>query len=48
MRQVQLRADDITDSFWRESYLTRNPYVARALSLGKECGVAAEAAGDGG
>ena len=25
LRQVQLRADDITDPFWKDSYLTRNP-----------------------
>jgi ATP/maltotriose-dependent transcriptional regulator MalT len=36
LRQVQLRADDIADPFWKESYLTRNPYVARALALGRE------------
>ena len=42
LRQVNLRADDITDPFWRESYLTRNPYCARALTLGRAWGVDAE------
>lgn len=37
--QVRLRADDITDSFWKNSYLTRNPYVVRAQQLAKEWGV---------
>jgi ATP/maltotriose-dependent transcriptional regulator MalT len=41
LRQVQLRADDITDPFWKDSYLTRNPYVARALALGREWEVTA-------
>lgn len=34
LRQVQLRADDIQDAFWKKSYLTRNPYCARAQMLG--------------
>jgi hypothetical protein len=39
LRQVALRADDIADPFWKDSYLTRNPYVARALSLGPAFGL---------
>jgi hypothetical protein len=39
LRQVKLRADDITDPFWRESYLTRNPHVVRALALGEAGGL---------
>jgi hypothetical protein len=41
LRQVKLRADDITDPLWRESYLSKNPYCARALALGRAWGVAA-------
>ena len=40
LRQVQLRADDITDAFWKSSYLTRNPYCVRTLQLAKEWGLA--------
>lgn len=36
LRQIQLRADDIPEPFWRNSYLTRNPYCVRAQQLGKE------------
>lgn len=39
LRQVQLRADDIMDPFWKMSYLTRNPYCARAQTLGHEWGL---------
>jgi tetratricopeptide (TPR) repeat protein len=39
LRQVELCAADIADPRWRESYLTRNPYVARALALGREWGL---------
>jgi hypothetical protein len=39
LRQVQLRLDDIADPFWKNSYLTRNPHVARALALGREWSV---------
>jgi hypothetical protein len=41
LRQIQLRHDDIADPFWKNSYLTRNAYVARALALGQDWGVAA-------
>ncbi len=33
LRQIELRADDISDPFWKNSYLTRNPYCVRALKL---------------
>jgi hypothetical protein len=36
LRQIQLRADDITDPFWKNSYLTRNPYCVRAQALARE------------
>ena len=36
LRQIRLRADDISDPFWRNSYLTRNPYCTRAQLLGRE------------
>jgi hypothetical protein len=36
LRQIQLRADDITDPFWKNSYLTRNHYCARAQQLAKQ------------
>ncbi len=39
LRQIQLRADDITDPFWKNSYLTRNPYCVRAQQLAKEWGL---------
>ncbi len=39
LRQVQLRADDITDVFWKNSYLTRNPYVVRAQALAQQWGL---------
>ena len=39
LRQVQLRADDITDDFWKNSYLTRNPYVVRAQALAQQWGL---------
>lgn len=35
LHQIQLRADDIADPFWKDSYLTRNPHCARAQSLAK-------------
>jgi hypothetical protein len=40
LRQIKLREDDITDPFWRESYLSKNPHCARALALGRAWGVA--------
>jgi hypothetical protein len=36
LRQIQLRLDDIADPFWKNSFLTRNRYVARAIVLGRE------------
>lgn len=36
LRQIEIRADDIPDPFWRTSYLTRNPYCARAQALAKD------------
>jgi hypothetical protein len=33
LRQIQLRADDITDQTWKQSYLTRNPHCVRAQQL---------------
>ena len=39
LRQIQLRADDITDPFWKNSYLTRNPYCVRVQQLAKEWGL---------
>jgi hypothetical protein len=36
LRQIKLRLDDIADPFWKNSFLTRNRYVARALVLGRE------------
>lgn len=39
LRQIQLRADDIADSFWRSSYLTRNPDCVRAQELGRKWGL---------
>lgn len=36
LRQIQLRADNITDPAWKTSYLTRNPYCVRAQQLAKE------------
>jgi tetratricopeptide (TPR) repeat protein len=39
LRQIQLRTDDIIDPFWRNSYLTRNPYCVRAQQLAKEWGM---------
>jgi serine/threonine protein kinase/tetratricopeptide (TPR) repeat protein len=35
LRQIHLRADDITDPFWKNSYLTRNRYCVRAQQLGQ-------------
>jgi serine/threonine protein kinase len=46
LRQVELRLDDIADPFWKNSYLTRNRYVARALALGREWGVPVPAPAD--
>jgi hypothetical protein len=40
LRQIQLRVDDITDPFWRQSYVTRNPYCVRAYRLATEWNVA--------
>lgn len=34
--QVQLRANDITDPSWKQSYLTQNPYCVRAQKLGEQ------------
>jgi hypothetical protein len=39
LRQIQLRADDITDPLWKNSYLTRNPHCARARRLGRDWGL---------
>lgn len=39
LRQVQLRAQDITDPSWRDSYLTRNPYVVRTHLLAQDWGI---------
>lgn len=39
LRQIQLRTEDIADPFWRNSYLTRNPYCVRSQQLAKEWGV---------
>ena len=36
LSQIQLRAEDITDSFWKNSYLTRNPFCARAQQLAQD------------
>jgi hypothetical protein len=38
LHQAQLCADDIADPFWKDSYLTRNPHVTRALALAREWG----------
>ncbi|MBZ5710193.1 ATP-binding protein, partial [Nannocystis pusilla] len=32
-RQIDLRAGDIPDTFWRHSYLSRNPHCVRARAL---------------
>lgn len=39
LHQIDLRADDIPDPFWRNSYLTRNPYCARAQQLARQWGL---------
>jgi hypothetical protein len=39
LRQIKLRADDVQDAFWKSSYLTRNPYCARAQKLAREWGL---------
>src|SRR5262249_33607548 len=39
LRQIQLRADDILDSFWRNSYLTCNRYCVRAQQLAQQWGL---------
>ena len=44
LHQVQLRADDISDAFWRTSYLTRNPYITGTRYLIHKVGAFAEAA----
>jgi tetratricopeptide (TPR) repeat protein len=36
LHQIKLRTDNITDPYWKTSYLTRNPYCARAQELAKE------------
>lgn len=36
LRQIQLRADDIPEPLWRESYLTRNPDNVRARKLARD------------
>jgi hypothetical protein len=43
LRQIQLRADDITDPFWRNSYLTRNPYCVRSQQLAQAWGMEGQA-----
>ena len=45
LRQIQLRLDDIADPFWKNSFLTRNRYVARAIVLGREWALPAIGAG---
>jgi eukaryotic-like serine/threonine-protein kinase len=37
-RQVGLRAEDITDPSWKQSYLSRNPYSVRVQELGRAWG----------
>jgi tetratricopeptide (TPR) repeat protein len=39
LRQIRLRAEDIPDPFWKNSYLTRNAYCARAQALAAEWGL---------
>jgi hypothetical protein len=39
LRQIKLRADDITDPFWKQSYLGRNPSCVRAQALAKKWGL---------
>ena len=39
LRQIQIRAENIVDPFWKNSYLTRNPYCVRAQQLGQQWGV---------
>lgn len=39
LRQIKLRADDIIDPSWKNSYLTRNPYCVRAQGLAREWGL---------
>lgn len=46
LRQIQIRAEDVTDPFWKSSYLTRNPYCARAQQLAREWGVGVLSVGD--
>ena len=41
-RELQVRAARIPDPAWRATYLTRNPYCARAQRLAKEWAVGAE------
>jgi hypothetical protein len=36
LRQIELRVADITDPFWRNSYLTRNSSCVRAQLLAKQ------------
>lgn len=36
VRQIKLRADDIPDPLWKNSYLTHNPYCARTQKLAQE------------
>lgn len=39
LRQVQHRAQNIADPFWKNSYLTRNPACVRAQQLGRDLGI---------
>lgn len=43
LQQIRLRADDITDAVWKNSFLTRNRYCVRAQRLANEWGVPATA-----
>lgn len=42
LRQIQVRVDDITDPFWKNSYLTRNRHCVQALRLAREWGIHVE------
>lgn len=39
LRQISLRADDIPDPVWKNSYLTRNPSCVRAREVAREWGI---------
>lgn len=46
LRQMQLRADNIADPFWKNSYLTRNPSCVRAQQLAAQWGIDATSRGE--